>query len=141
MAFSNPRSDVRSSMIIREVAQTERCQLFQPELKDLRESYKGYLGNETYERILSYDSTTQDEDKAAQALLHYDTWTKEKLVKEVPIHRRVQYYTVVQAEKTFATIGIVAALFGIGKYAKGPIAASAKWIKEKTKMDASKAAK
>jgi hypothetical protein len=32
-ALTNPnRADVRSSMIIREIAQTERCSMFQPEV-------------------------------------------------------------------------------------------------------------
>jgi hypothetical protein len=69
------------------------------------------LGEVSYQRILAYHNTAKDEENAAQALLHYDTWTKKKLVAEVPLHRKIQYYTVVQAERTIGIIGMFIVIF------------------------------
>lgn len=75
--------------------------------QDLRSAYSIYLGKEPHARILDYKETEEDEKKCVQVLLHYDTWTRQKLLEAVPLRRRIQYYTIDQATETFATIGII----------------------------------
>lgn len=112
-AIATPsREDVRSSMIIREIAQTSRCAKQQPGLQELRDAYKEFMTEETWNKIIRFDALTdQDETRSAQALLHYDTWTRSKLLAEVSLGRKTQYYTVMKAERTFATLGILSTAF------------------------------
>jgi len=80
-------ADFRSSMIIREISKTEGC------FKEIRDLYQNYLGNDSFKRILQYKSTVEDEEKAAQVLLHYRHLIKKKLIAELSLHRKVQYYS------------------------------------------------
>jgi len=84
---------------------------------------------------------------ASQAFIHYKTWTIKLLVAEVPWWRKLQYYTVVKAERTLAAFGIFGTKkcrcvpflgspftpgLGIG-VVRGPIAASNRWIQQRMK--------
>src|SRR3954451_3356310 len=93
--------------------------------QELHSAYSQFLGPQSHERVLNYQESEEDEQRCVQALIHYSTWTRQKLVEAVPLRRRIQYYTIDQTEATLAKMGV-------GKSeCKGPIAASTKWLNEK----------
>jgi len=132
-------SEITSSIFIRELFQTERCDQFinSSSLSDLRRDYKDYLNHDddkTFERITHFDHTRKDEEKCQQALFHYHEWTKSQLESQLPLPTRIYYHTFTNAERTFAFIGIAAFGWGAVKGMPKIVQNSSKWMKKRSKQ-------
>ena len=105
------QQDVLSSAFIREFFETIRCdQVF--DMSVHRAEYEKKLTKDRLDRILTFKATDEDESVAAQATLHYYSWHQTRLLKAISWPSWVYYHTVSRAERTLASLGLVAAAYG-----------------------------
>lgn len=63
---------------VRELWQTERCDQFHS-LQGLRTDITKHMGEDALNRILLYQATPIDEEKALDTMIHYSRWTTRRL--------------------------------------------------------------
>jgi hypothetical protein len=109
--FHGQQEEVLSSAFIREFFETLHCdKVF--DMSVHRDEYVNKLTKERLDRILAFKTTDEDESVAAQATLHYYSWHQNRLLKAISWQSWIYYHTVSRAEKTMATLGLVAAAYG-----------------------------
>jgi hypothetical protein len=99
-------TDVGPLMIVREwMIETERCDQFH-NMADVRKNFERKLGDDSVGRILACEQTKKDEDKAAQAVMHLDSWHTTRLVEGLTIFNQAWYYSVFQWDKFLFAVGL-----------------------------------
>ena len=96
--------------------QTKRCDEYHPEMKQRREAYRSYVNESgtvanvtgTWDRIMSFKEEDPDQRIANQCVLHYLDYDRSKIVSGVSWSRWTRYYTIDQAERTLAAVGLFA---------------------------------
>ena len=95
-----------SSAYIREFFTTVGCDHVS-DLSAQRKEYKVQLGDEVLERLLNYQSTLKDEERASQAILHFTDMHERRLISSLDWTSWIRHYTVDKAEKTLASLLII----------------------------------
>lgn len=95
------------SHFIRELEQTKRCDTVAYDFSALRNRYKSYIdqfaGPDSFEQIVfAVNKHDKLEYAAAQAVLHYATFTEESLVGALSFTKKLHYYTIYQVENILA---------------------------------------
>jgi hypothetical protein len=82
-------------------------------------------------RILVYQTTEVDEQKAVDCVMHYSYWTSKQFRTNLSLPNRGYYYFWFQADRTLAFLGIGGSVFyGTLRMAK----CSSEWIKKYRQM-------
>ncbi|MFA6159322.1 MAG: hypothetical protein WC763_06890 [Candidatus Paceibacterota bacterium] len=130
------RDPPKASVFVRELEQTAWCDsvLDTEELALVRERYAQHIGPEAHARVLNYQrqqQTETDEERCTQALTHYKVWTTTQLRHELPYWQQAtRFFQVkVNAESTFAVVGLVTTGLVAVKGASAMIRHSNEWLK------------
>jgi hypothetical protein len=82
----------KPSVFIRELFETNTCDNYQ-DLTEMRNAYHKKLGNDTLNRILSFEENTNDLRKAEYVHFHYYNWTLKTLYTAFDWKNKVWFYT------------------------------------------------
>ena len=93
--------------MIRELFETERCA--NDALKNVRVAYVDAVGKSTLQAIVNFEPTPDQfsQERCAQAIIHYHSWTRDVLVRQLSWPDFAFYHTVYRAERTLAVLGIL----------------------------------
>jgi hypothetical protein len=114
-AFEGKSDAIPAPVLVRELMQTERCEaVLQAQaagnLHSLRQDYLHAMGTPVVRRIENYEQTPVDEEIALQAFVHYRSHTVNQLYAGLTPFRKLEYHTLLRAERNVAALGI----FGVG---------------------------
>jgi hypothetical protein len=114
-AFSSSSIEANTAptVLIRELFETERCATQYPKLGNIRENYADFIGKPTLQAILNFTPAPDEfgQERCAQAIIHYHSWTRKMLVEQLCWQDRVYYHTVHRAERTVAILGMVGSVW------------------------------
>lgn len=100
-----------ASMFIRELSCTSRCDDY-IDFTAVRKAYQDHVGEDSMQRIVSFDETEKDERRAEQAVVHHYNWTQDNLLKALDWPSWFWFHTVHKAERTEAFFSITASVHG-----------------------------
>ncbi len=86
-----------SVVVLRELWQTEQCDLIATDLTGLRAVVKCDIGKESLNRIIDYKTTDVDRQRAATVMARYHTLATNTLVHALPLSSYVYYHTLFSA--------------------------------------------
>lgn len=116
--LTKSKSEDTAPYFLREFYQTQRCDNFY-DFSENRQDFEAYLGPKTIENVLNYEEEKDPKDikKVAQAVFHYNAWSRKTLLKALPFSTWMYYHTVYMAERTFAAIGVLGTGYTAWKFA------------------------
>jgi hypothetical protein len=116
--LTKSKSEETAPYFLREFYQTKRCDNFY-DFSANRKDFEDYLGNKTVENVLNFDEEKDPKDvkKVAQAVFHYNAWSRKTLLKALPWSTWTYYHTVYMAERTFAAIGVIGTGYTVWRFA------------------------
>lgn len=94
----------RSDTYIRELFQCHRCA--REPLNEMLAAYTKFMGKETTQRILERNADERDFLAAEDAVVHYQKWTRERLVGELTPWNYASYNLFTWRKELLATFGI-----------------------------------
>ena len=93
---------ITSTTYIRELEDTSNCDQFS-DFKALRKSLvnnTNYNDTNTYERVINFNETKNDQKVCDQVYLHYNNYHKPKLIKSLSYPNWLHYHTIERVERT-----------------------------------------
>lgn len=91
------------TVFIRELEATAQCDRFY-DLSTIRAAYRTKVGEDSMQRIATYDETEKDARRAEQAAVHHHDWTQSTLIKALSWQNWIWYQTVYKLEHTVSVL-------------------------------------
>ena len=110
-ALEEMKDDMSAVHYLREWDQTKRCEKFFS-LQSERNDIENHVSTDAYKRILQFNETAQDENRAAQTLFHYRLWHSKRLYESLSRSNTFYYWTFYKSVKLLEATGLVTVGFG-----------------------------
>jgi hypothetical protein len=113
---------------LREFYQTQRCDSIATDFSILRNRMESYLcdlgDKDTSKRILDFEATKEDQEKATQAVIHYSYWHRHTLRSALSWPQWFYYWTWFKADRMLSFVGLLSTAYTLIRFANYSLTAT-----------------
>jgi hypothetical protein len=93
--------DGLGSLTVRELRHTNRCDHIN-NLSSLRNDVEKEMSTDVLKRVLAFEDTSRDVERAESCIFHYCQWAKHEIYKGLSVKNKIYYNTIFHWDKWVA---------------------------------------